>query len=184
MGASIFSRSAVTDVDEPSNYQRIEREILHLKNRGRSPWSTKPGMKIFRIALGGLAVLLVVLYLYDPFAYAYHKSAAMRSYLYLQRWGDSVEVDRLKHSGYFSQEEIRLLNASKADPKDYYRNTTQAQQASYDALKYLQNVDSLYEMDLAHASWLDKARYELFIRWGILPPRQWRALNLDPRSLG
>jgi hypothetical protein len=183
MGASIFTRSAVTEVEEPSNYDRIQREIRHLKNRGMSPWTTNPFMKMGRLAMGFLAVLLAFMYFYDPFAYAYHKTQAMQAYLYLQRWGDNLEVERLEQSGYFSPEDIRLLNGSQANPKEYFVNTAEAHAASYAALRYRQQAEAVRDGDLSSGSVLDYWRYNLLIRWGILPPRQWRALNPSPRTL-
>jgi hypothetical protein len=183
MNGSIFTRE-LADPHPPGPYERIEPEVRHLASRGKSSWSVRPKYAVARLLLGATAAILVGLYVLDPFVMAVHKARAMRSYLFLSQYGNAKVVSELVESPVLTDYEVRMLKGRTGQFLDYYVNTTQAEEASRQAIAYVEGIDRLHRHDLSEADLFGKIRYHLFIRWGLIPPRQWRTLNPDPRTLG
>jgi hypothetical protein len=179
--SSIFTK----EIEElpTSPYDLIEPEIRHTKGKGVSRWQTSPHIAMVRL-LGAFAFLILIgLYFLDPFLYSMHKSRAMRSYLYLKNYGDPAAAKALVDSGIFSEPELKILNSKIADFQAFFESPAAAQKTAKEAIVYMDNLNRLHNGHLNGANFLTHLRYDLFTRFGIIPPKEWESLNPDVETL-
>jgi len=179
--SSIFTKELEEVPTSP--YDLIEPEIRHTKGQGVSRWQTSPHIAMVRL-IGAIAFLVLIgLYFMDPFFYSMHKSRAMRSYLYLKSYGNPAEVRALATSGIFSEGELNVLNPKMGDFTAFYESPASAQKAADDAIAYMNNLNRLHTGRLDGANFITHLRYDLFNRFGIIPPKEWESLNPDVETL-
>ena len=58
-----------------------------------------------------------------------------------------------------------------------------AQKAADDAIAYMNNLNRLHTGRLDGANFITHLRYDLFNRFGIIPPKEWESLNPDVETL-
>ncbi len=157
--------------------ERIKEEIDHLKNRAAVRTPYQRNMAYAR----GITVLvlgsLIWLYIMDPILYAFHKGDAIRTYLYLHNCGCDQKAIALAESGILDETEVDDLNRQHDSYQDYFSSPQRAEQ---EADKIIHYMNGLYYLRTGQYDLLDrvgKVRYEIFVRFGILPPQRWSFLN-------
>jgi hypothetical protein len=176
--ASLFSKDPTARAAlPPYAFERIEREIAHLRKSGSV--RHRPGEKLTaaRIATSIAFCTLLCLYFMDPFLYAYHKGDAVRTYLYLHHYGSDQKAQVMLSTGIFSNSEVDALNHREGSFQDYYSGPAQAEQTADSVVNYM---NGLYYLRMGQYDQLDpigKLRYLLFFRTGLTPPTSWGGLN-------
>jgi hypothetical protein len=171
--------SSTPSPDRNSPYARelIEKEIDHLK-KGRS---TREAKEARRGRAGGTIFLVVVvlftLYALDPFLFSYYRGDAIRVYLYLHNYGDDREAAALAACGLLRPGEVRELNQRQGAFQDYFNGTGPAEEKAAALIHYMDGVRALHKGDYAALSPLNKLRYILFVKTGLMPPIRWDFLN-------
>jgi len=173
--ASIFNKDPET-LPPPTNLERIQGEITHLK-KGKSA-RHKDGTKksvpwIFSLIL----CFLLGLYVMDPFVYAWHKSEAIRTYLYLHTYGAGSATGTLVASGIFSEDEIAAMNRKQGSYQDYFATPDLAALKATSIVNYMKGVRNLHEGNYDQLNPIGKLRCLLFVRTGIPLPINWSSLT-------
>jgi hypothetical protein len=179
--SSIFSKDPSGE-GRPSPRESIREEITHLDKLGRSRWKTTPLAAFCRSFGMFLFLVMVVLYFLDPFLLAINKTHTVSAYLYLALFGNEEQLVKIQQSGMFTPEQLETLKlraqtTSPSTVKDYFLGTAEAEKTAANAIAYLDEVNALHRGELGNVSRLTLLRYYLFRQWGIVPPREWLALD-------
>ena len=156
----------------------IEAEIAHLRHRtsvrNMSPAQRRSaGVSLLTLFM----VLLLGLFFMDPIVHSFKKETAIHTYLYLRNSGSEQKTREILATGIFTANEIDLLNHQHGSFQDYFP-TPQAADASADSIaRYFQAMNDLRAGNYARLDGLGKIRYQLFVRFGLIPPRQWRIVD-------
>ncbi|MDB4793523.1 hypothetical protein OAG63_00745 [Methylacidiphilales bacterium] len=156
--------------------ERIEKEVAHLKKLYPSRYKRR-GVPVTRIISCLVLGLLLGLYFMDPFLYAFHKSEAIRAYLYLHHYGSDQEAQALLATRIFSDSEIRALDSRYGSFQDYFASPAQADQTANTIVNYLNGVTYLHLGKYDQLDSVGKLRYFFFFRTGLLPPTDWSFLT-------
>jgi hypothetical protein len=176
--ASIFSRDPTVRPPVPRYaIERIQREIEHLKKGSSSRYGNTKSSVYTRTIFATALCALLWLYFMDPFLYAFHKSDAIRTYLYLHNYGSEDKANTLAASGILSETEVNDLNHQQGTFQDYYSSPQQAEQAADSTVNYMNGLHELRTGQYERLDPIGKLRYLLFVRLGLLPPSSWSALN-------
>jgi len=161
----------------PYARELIEKEIEHLKKRKgvRTVEETKRAK--WKIAVTLLVFGLLWLYTMDVFLFSYARGDAIHVYLYLHNYGSDAKAQTVAASGLLTPYEVKLLNHRQGAFQDYFNGTTQAEKKADDLIAYMDQMHALHEGRYDSLSVVNKVRYFLFIKTGLLPPTRWDALN-------
>ena len=165
------------DLPPPKNptalsYERIQRETSHLQKRKsvRDGKDVKPTRTPWLLIALGLALLW--LFFMDPFLHSFKKNDAIRDYLYLHNCGSDRKAAELAASGILSASEVEILNRRVGSFQDYYANAAAANQDADSIIAYMNGVAALHAGHYDALDWVGKVRYQLFVRFGIMPPTE------------
>lgn len=155
----------------------IEKEIAHLKKRKgvRNTEETKRAKWKIVVALGVVALLW--LYTMDVFLFSYNRGDAIRVYLYLHNYGNNAHAQAVAACGLLTPYEVSVLNHRQGSFQDYFNGTVPADKCAADLVAYMDQVHALHDGKYDSLSTLNKVRYFLFIKTGLIPPTRWQALN-------
>jgi NADH:ubiquinone oxidoreductase subunit 5 (subunit L)/multisubunit Na+/H+ antiporter MnhA subunit len=160
---------------EPTVFERIGPEITHLKNktsvrdgkgRRRMPWT-----------LTVLLCALLVLYVMDPFLYAWYKYEAVRTYLYLHNYDSPAATRALIETGIFTPEEVSTMNNKQGSYQDYFSSPQEARQRAASIVSYMNGVKDLHAGRYEQLHLVGKIRYTLFVSTGLVLPTYWDFLT-------
>jgi hypothetical protein len=173
--ASLFDKDPASS-RPPTNLERIEKEIKHLKKRtsvrdGRATTSRLS----YLIVLAVLAIL--GLYLLDPILYALKKDDAIHAYLYLHDYGNVPELKALVDTGMFASSELTILNRRQGTAHDYYTSLDQANKTAASIVQYVNGVHALHAGKYQELDAVGKMRYLLFVHNRIPLPTSWSFLT-------
>ena len=161
----------------PFARELIEKEIAHLKKKG----SVRHAQEERRHLSRGLMILAILgvlwLYFMDPILYAYDRGDAIRTYLYLHKYGNDAKAAALAASGFLSAYETQQLDKRQGSFQDYFNGTEAADRKADALIRYLQGVHNLHQDNYPALSPLNKFRYTVFVKTGLTPPAQWEFLN-------
>ncbi len=172
--SSIFNKDPGRKTPLPAYAkERIEGEIGHLKKR-TSVRDAKQKKRTFAAWLLTLVVLgLLWLFFMDPVLRGLKRSEAIRDYLYLHNFGSDAKAQALAGSGYFAPTEIEVLNRRQGSFQDYYASPGAADREADALIAYVKGVDALHRSDYPRLDLVNKVRYQLFVRFGLMPPTDW-----------
>jgi hypothetical protein len=117
------------------------------------------------------------LYFLDLPLHAYFRGEAVRNYLYLHHYGSDRKATELVDTGIFRAEELDLLDRRTGSFQGYYTNPLEASRAADTIIGYLRGVDALQRGEYDKLDPVNKVRYQLFVRFGLLPPTRWGLLD-------
>jgi hypothetical protein len=160
----------------PTVYDRIGPEIKHLL-KGASVRDAHSRSRAGAWAASIAVAILLWLFFMDPFLYSFHKSAAMRAYVYLHNYNSASATDGLIASGMFTKDEILTLNERHGSFQSYFSSPTDAEQGAANAVAFMNGLHALHFGQYAQLDPIGKIRYLLFVRMGIYPPMVWSGLN-------
>jgi hypothetical protein len=175
--SSVFDRQATAELAPLGPEARLERELEHLRRRTGEKLARPVPWSYWMVRL--VILTLAVLFFWDVFAHAAHRTQAIRAYLYLRAYGDPAALEPLRVSGLFTQSEMRALDAKRGDYHFYFPSTLQAEAAAHKAVAYAQQLEDLHAARVEQLRGVAKLRYYLFTQFGVHPPTQWKAL--DPK---
>lgn len=176
--ASLFSKDPTARAAlPPYSFERIEREIAHLRKSGSVRGKSGERPTTARLVTSIALCTLFWLYFMDPFLYAYHKGDAIRTYLYLHHYGSNQKVQVLLSTGIFSNSEVDALNHREGSFQDYYAGPSQANQSADSIVDYMNGLYYLRMGQYDHLDPIGKLRYLLFFRTGLTPPTNWAGLT-------
>ena len=166
---------------DPYARERIDDEIAHLRKRG-TVRHTDGRTHGLRAAWPALLVMCALLWLFfmDPVLHAFRRQEAIRTYLYLHQLGNDRKAQQLLDTGIFAPTEVQVLNLRQGPFQTYYSGPSAADQSVDSIIEYLKGVSNLRAGAYDTLSVVGKLRYQLFVRWGILPPE---ILNLLEPSI-
>lgn len=178
MAQSLFQRKPEQATGPRTPIQLIEQEIDHLKHRG----SVRHGKTTKRMAASTwfltLALCgLVLLYILDPIEHAWYRYDAVRAYLYLNSYGAGHDADQLAGCGIFRSEEIGEMNNLHGSYQGYYDAPPAAARSAQAIVSYMAQARELRTGHYARLDPLEKVRYVLFVRNGLMPPKSWDFLD-------
>jgi hypothetical protein len=178
MGQSLFQRKTEPAKGPLTPIQLIEQEIDHLK-KGTS---VRHGKKTKRMAASSWILALVLfgvalLYFLDPIEHAWYRYDAIRAYLYLHSYGAGRDANELANCGILRTEEVGQLDNMHANYQDYYDSPQAAARTAQAVVTYMTQVKELHAGHYAQLDWLEKIRYVLFVRPGLVPPKAWDSLD-------
>ena len=172
---SIFSRDPTSRAR--TVIEQIGPEIRHLQKGGATARegarSSKMGAWTASIAL----FILLALFLMDPFLYAWHKSDAIRAYVYLNNYDSGSATRSLAASGIFSKSEISAMNDRHDSYQGYFSSPAEAEQTAVAIVGYMNGLRDLRAGRYQQLDSIGKLRYLLFVRMGLNPPTSWSGLN-------
>jgi hypothetical protein len=178
MSSSIFGKDPSNQpVPSPFARERIEKEIAHLKK----PQSTRHGPNQ-RMSLGVFTCCLIVfvlvgLFIMDPFVYAWYRGDAIQDYLYLHNYDSDQKANALVATGILSSDDAAVLNARQGSFQDYFVSPEAAEKKADDIIAFMKGLSELRNGPYDNLDTLGKIRYNLFCRWGLIPPSNWPILN-------
>ena len=158
-------------------HELIEKEIEHLKKRKGVRGTTETKRAKGKL-LATLAVLLLLgLYTMDVFVFSYDRGDAMRVYLYLHNYGNDAIAQHVASSGLLTPYEVKVLNRRQGSYQDYFIGTVPAERKAADLIGYMDQVHALHDGKYESLTILNKVRYVLFVKTGLIPPIRWQTLN-------
>ncbi len=113
----------------------------------------------------------------DPFLYAWHKSDAIKAYLYLHNHYSDSSTQALASSGIFTKSEIRQMNEREGNYDDYFSSANEAQQKASGIVGFMAGIRDLRAGRYDLLDPIGKLRFLLFVRIGLNPPTVWSGLN-------
>jgi hypothetical protein len=153
--------------------ERIEREVSHLSKKG----SVRHMRETRRSGLAWLITLVVIVFLWlffmDTVLHSFARSDAIRTYLYLHNYGSDKKALELARTGMFTPNEIEILNRRPGSFQDYFVNSHAADQSADSIIRYMQSLSDLRTGQYAKLGIVGKIRYQLFVRFGLIPPEKW-----------
>jgi hypothetical protein len=178
MGQSLFQRKPVELGTGPlSPIQLIEREIDHLKHRASVRDGKRPTRHRSSWFLTLVLGALVLLYILDPLEHAWYRGEAIRAYLYLHSYGAGRDADLLATCGILRPEEISALDTMHGSYQDSYASPQAAATTAQTIVSYMTQARELHAGHYNRLDWLQRVRYVLFIRTGLIPPQAWDFLD-------
>jgi hypothetical protein len=161
----------------PFSHELIEKEIGHLKKRQgvrHTHESRGAGWKflVFCAMMAG-----VWFYVMDPFLFSYYRGDAIHDYLYLHNYGSDRKAQELAASGLLTPYEVAQLNRREGSFQDYFNGTGPAEAKAAQLIGYMAQVQALQAGRYDSLSPVNKIRYVLFMKTGLIPPTRWRILN-------
>jgi hypothetical protein len=177
MASSLFQRKPGPPAEPPSPYELIEPEIVHLKKGYSIRYGAKPRKRtpLWVVFLGFCG--LVWLYLQDPFLHAWYKGEAAKAYVYLHNYGAGKDAVELAASGILTPEEVSALDQRHGSFQDSYPSPQVAARQAQAIIAYLVAVRELHAGSYQELDPVGRMRYLLFIRTGLVLPRQWDFLD-------
>jgi hypothetical protein len=176
--ASIFGKDPANQ-PAPDVYarERIEQEIAHLKKKQsvRHGPDERKTLGIFVTFI--ILAVLGGLYAMDPFFYSWYKGDAIKAYLYLRSYSGDQKAQAIAATGIFTHSDLDILSHRQGSFQDYYASLEDAQKDADTIINFMNNVSKLRAGRYDDLGPVDKIRYNLFCRWGIMPPTQWSFLN-------
>jgi hypothetical protein len=161
----------------PYAAERIEHEIAHLR-KGSSVRDPKQARRSLAAWLLVLFVLgLLWLFFMDPILHGFKRGEAIRTYLYLHGFGSEQKARALLATGIFTEPEIEQLNRRQGAFQDYFSSPAAAERKSDAIVDYLNGVTNLHASRYEKLDPVGKIRYQLFVRWGLMPPTDWSAFD-------
>jgi hypothetical protein len=177
MAKSLFQKKYPEGPSPPTPYELIEPEIVHLKkgysirHGPRAKPRTPPWLLV--LAFCGLAWL----YLMDPILHSWYKGEAIRSYLYLHNYDTGPLANELAASQILAPDEIAVLNHRQGSFQDYYASLDDAKNQAKVIIKYMTDVSLLHSGRYQKLGPIERMRYLLFIRTGLILPTDWSFLD-------
>lgn len=169
--------SSASGKPAPFSRELIEKEIEHLKKR-RGVRSAQDTERAWGKALLGLAVVaLFWLYAMDPFFFSYNRGDAIRVYLYLHNYGNDAQARAVATCGLLTPSEVVQLDHRAGSFQDYFNGTGPAERKAAELEAYMDQVRALHQGRYESLSLVNKLRYFLFVKTGLIPPIRWQALN-------
>ena len=161
----------------PYSHELIEKEIEHLKKRTgtRSAQEIQRGWSKFLVVCAVLG--LFWLWGMDAVLFSYNRGDAIHDYLYLHNYGNDAKARALAASGLLTPGEVKQLNARQGAFQDYYAGTEAAEKQAAELIDYMDQVRALHQSQEETLSPLNKVRYFLFMKTGLIPPTRWDVLN-------
>jgi hypothetical protein len=182
MADSLFRRHREAKTGSTTPQELIEKEVAHLKKGTTARYGNKPRRNL-SVWLAGLFVCaLILLYIMDPLLHAWYKGEAVHAYVYLHNAGTGTEANELAGSGILRPEEVAQLNRSLRNYRDYYSTPQDAARTARWITSYMASVKTLHAGAYDNLNPLQRLRYELFMRTGLVPPISWDFLDPDVGS--
>jgi len=172
---SLFSKEP--PAREPTPLERIGPEITHLKKKTSVRTGAEEARRRGSWIIGALLCAWVWLYVMDPILYAWHKSEAVRVYLYLHSSENADATQALLDSGIFSAAEVGKLNEERGSYENYFSTPGEAQRKAAAIVLYMKGLQDLRAGRYDQLDLVGKIRYTLFVRGGVLPPSHWDFLT-------
>jgi hypothetical protein len=176
--ASIFGKDPSQEPGQSAYArERIEKEIEHLKK----PKSTRQGaderktLGIFVCSV--IALVLFGLYAMDPFLFSWYKGDAIKDYLYLHNYDTGQKAQALATCGILTPADVQILNQRQGSFQDYYPSLQEADKNADSIIGFMNGLSKLRNGPPDDLDALGKIRYNLFCKWGVIPPKEWSALN-------
>jgi hypothetical protein len=176
--ASIFNKDPSKRPPLPAYArERIAPEIEHLKKKT----SVRDAKQQRRTAGVWTLVLLVLgllwLFFMDPVLHSFKRSDAIRDYLYLHGFGSDAKAQALAETGIFSPPELEILNRKLGAFQDYYATPADADRQADQIIHYMKGVAALRDGEYEKLDDVGKVRYNLFVRFGLIPPASWNVID-------
>jgi hypothetical protein len=170
---------SATPSPKPSPFDRglIEKEIDHLKNRKGTRHAGEVKRAWSKLFLTVAVLGLLWLWGMDAVFFSYNRGDAINVYLYLHNYGNDAKADAVADSGLLTPDEVKQLNARQGSFQDYFKGTAAAEAKAADLIAYMQQVDALHHDHYELLSPVNKVRYFLFMKTGLIPPIRWDVLN-------
>ncbi len=170
---------SATPATKPAPFARelIEKEIEHLKKRRgvRDAHQTDRAWGKGLICCAALGLLW--LYAMDPFFFSYNRGDAIRVYLYLHNYGSDAKAQAVAACGLLTPAEVNQLNHRLGSFQDYFNGTSSAEHRGAELIAFMDQVKALHDGRYESLSLLNKLRYFLFVKTGLIPPIRWQVLN-------
>jgi hypothetical protein len=178
MAQSLFQRKPAESSNGPlSPIQLIEREIDHLKRGTSVRHGNRPQRKASAWFFGLAVCASVLLYILDPIEHAWYRGDAISAYLYLHSYGTGHDADRLAGCGILRPEEVAELNDMHGSYQDSYDSPQAAARSAQAVVYFMTQAKELRAGHYYQLDWLERVRYILFIRTGLVPPLAWDFLD-------
>ncbi len=176
--ASIFSREPDDKKPlDPYSRERIEKEIEHLKKKRGTRDAGEQNRKL-GIWVTVLAILaLLVLFFMDPVVYSWERGNAINAYLYLHNFGREEKAQALANCGILSRSDVDTLNHRQGSFQDFFPTPKAAADTADGIVRYMKGAEDLRERHYDKLDVLGKIRYQLFVRWGLVPPSSFDMIN-------
>jgi hypothetical protein len=164
---------------KPAPYSRelIEKEIDHLKKRRGTRSAADHQRAWSKVIVCAVIFGLLWLWGMDAVLFSYNRGDAINVYVYLHNYGNDAKATALAQSGLLTDDEVKVLNARQGSFQDYFKGPAAASARADQLIGYMHQVSALQQGRYDALSPLNKARYLLFIRTGLIPPTRWNALN-------
>ena len=163
----------------PSPFSRelIEKEIEHLKKRRGTRRASEHPRAWSKLILIGLFLGLLGLWGMDAVLFSYNRGNAINVYLYLHNYGNDAKAAAVADSGLLTPDEARQLDERQGSFQDYFTGTAEAEAKGTKLIGFMQQLNDLHHSRYERLSPLNKLRYFLFIKTGLIPPIRWNVLN-------
>ncbi|MCE0499131.1 MAG: hypothetical protein LV481_14415 [Methylacidiphilales bacterium] len=178
MASSIFDKDP-SKQPVPSAYarERIEKEIAHLQKARSTRHRTDERHTLGFIVVCVILLAIAGLYFMDPIIYSWDKGDAMQAYLYLHNCGSDQKARALVATGILTQAEVEILNRRHGSFQDYYASPQAAQKTADSIINFMNGLSTQRDGPYDSLDILGKIRFNLFCRWGLIPPTEWPSLN-------
>ena len=182
MAKSLFQKKTPAQDPAANPYELIEPEIVHLKKGYsiRHGPKGKGSSRLWLVVIGFCG--LTWLYLMDPVLHAWYKGEAAKNYLYLHNYGAGPLGEDLVKCGILTFDEVDVLNRRHGSFQDYYPSPQAADEEAQTIIDYMQSVRDLHEGRYLSLSPIERMRYLLFVRTGLILPTYWNFLDPDVKD--
>jgi hypothetical protein len=174
--------SSLAPKPAPFAHELIEKEIAHLLKRKGTRHAAVTSRTWSKMIVTAVVLGLITLWGLDTVLFSYNRGDAIRVYLYLHNYGNDAKADAVAQAGYFTPSEIHYLDARQGQFQDYFPSRIVAEAKGAELVAYGREVRNLHQGHEDMLSPLDKVRYFLFVKTGLIPPTRWDVLNpsIDP----
>jgi hypothetical protein len=164
---------------KPSPFARelIEKEIEHLKKRRGTRHAGEHRRTWSKCLFTGVVLGLFWLWGMDAVLFSYNRGDAISVYLYLHNYGNDAKAAAVASSGLLTRAEVKHLDARQGSFQDYFKGTADAEAKGEELIGFMQQVNDLHQGRYERLSPLNKLRYFLFIKTGLIPPIRWDVIN-------
>ena len=183
--SSLFSRNPEEKKPAPAHSpfapERLEKETAHLRNRRSVRHLDATRHRGWPWLLVLLVLGLLWLFCMDPVLYSFQRDDAIRDYLYLHNCGSDAKARELAASGVLTPNEVERLDRRIGSFQDYYANSAAADQKADEIIRYMKGLSDLRAGRYESLGTVGKIRYQLFVRFGLIPPVKWNIFTPEVR---